>query len=114
MTGESVLDHIARVRLVRKSAMNTVLFDDADMPGAWRDGCHSAVKQLQDSLMISGNFVLDSMESDLLNFSDEAFFKKYEEDDGMWKTDFFRLWYHGYTGRGDKTHERDFFQRNDE
>lgn len=115
MTGESVLDHIARGILVRKSAMNTVLFDDADMPGAWRDGCHSAVKQLQDSLMISDNFVLDSMESDLLNFSDEAFFKKYEEDDGMWKIDFIRLWYHGYTGRGDKTHERDFFlQRNDE
>lgn len=107
VTGEPVLDHMARSILDRKRRIDTISFDGADMPGGWHDSCHSAIEKVKDSLMISGNFVLDSMESDLLNFSDEAFWRKYNIDDGMWKIDFFGLWKDGYMGRGGKIHDLD-------
>lgn len=100
MTGEPVLDHMARSILVRKGAMSQFPFDDAEMPGAWRDGCNSAIERVKDSLMISANFVIDSMESDLLNFSNEAFFRKYELYEGKWVIRFLELWLNGSTGRG--------------
>lgn len=94
VAGEPVLDHMAESILTRKRAMNNASFDDAKMPGRWREDGED-FEQLKDSLMDSGDHVLDSLENDLLNFSDEAFFGKYEVDKGRWVIQFSGLWVHG-------------------
>lgn len=99
VAGEPVLDHMARIILTRERAMNKASIEDADMPGRWVDDGLD-IEQLKDSLMNTGDHVLDSMESDLLDFSDEAFFRKYKVYKSGCVIEFLRLWCTKYTGRG--------------